>query len=65
VIELLKVKASKGADPKLLLGNGGGQSAVVGYRSQAEMQRDMRDPRYKTDPAFRADVGQKLKYATY
>lgn len=65
VIELLKVKASKGADPKLLLGNGGGQAAVAGYRSQAEMQRDMRDPRYKTDPAFRADVGQKLKYATY
>lgn len=65
VIELLKVKASKGADPKLIQGNGAVPAATQGYRSQAEMQRDMRDPRYQTDPAFRADVRNKLKYATY
>jgi hypothetical protein len=65
VIELLKVKSAKGQDPKLVQGNGGTQQVVQGYRSQAEMQRDMRDPRYQTDPAFRADVRNKLKYATY
>ncbi|WPH18224.1 capsid assembly protein [Variovorax paradoxus] len=65
VIELLKTKAARGADPKLVQGNGGVQPSVQGYRSQAEMQRDMRDPRYQADPAFRADVRNKLKYATY
>lgn len=65
VIELLKVKAAKGTDPKLVQANGSAVPSTQGYRSQAEMQRDMRDPRYQTDPAFRADVRQKLKYATY
>lgn len=65
VIELLKVKSAKGQDPKLVQVNGGAQPVVQGYRSQAEMQRDMRDPRYQNDPAFRADVRNKIKYATY
>lgn len=30
------------------------------YRSVAEMMQDMNDPRYQNDPAFRADVEQKL-----
>lgn len=65
VIELLKAKAARGSDPKLVQGNGGVQPSTQGYRSQAEMQRDMRDPRYQSDPAFRAEVRNKLKYATY
>jgi hypothetical protein len=30
------------------------------YRSQAELVAAMGDPRYDTDPAYRADVIQKL-----
>lgn len=39
-----------------------GRSAKVtdAYRSQAEMIRDMNDPRYDTDPAYRNDVMTKL-----
>jgi hypothetical protein len=39
-----------------------GRSAKMtdSYRSQAEMIRDMNDPRYDTDPAYRNDVMVKL-----
>ena len=39
-----------------------GRSAKMtdSYRSQAEMIRDMNDPRYETDPAYRNDVMTKL-----
>jgi len=39
-----------------------GRSAKVtnAYRSQAEMIRDMNDPRYDSDPAYRNDVMTKL-----
>lgn len=41
---------------------GGDQSATSsqGYESQAQMTADMSDPRYASDPAFRAKVEQKL-----
>ena len=35
-------------------------SGVQGYRSQAELARDIADPRYASDPAFRMDVENKL-----
>lgn len=40
----------------------GGKSApkVQGYRSNAELARDISDPRYSSDPAFRADVEARL-----
>jgi hypothetical protein len=44
--------------------NGSAGAANVGYASQAEMVRDMRDPKYNTDPAFRAKVEQKLSVTT-
>ena len=34
--------------------------ATGGYRSQAEVVRDMNDPRYDRDPAFRQEVMNKL-----
>ena len=34
--------------------------AVNGYRSQAEVVRDMNDPRYDRDPAYRAEIMNKL-----
>lgn len=43
-----------------LLKGDGSQLNVGGYRSLAEMQRDMRDSRYKTDEAFREDVKRKI-----
>lgn len=41
---------------------GGAESPemVDAYRSQAEMIRDMSDPRYENDPAFRDDIMAKL-----
>ena len=33
---------------------------VTAYRSQAELVRDMSDPRYDKDPAYRDDVMRKL-----
>lgn len=52
-----RMVAANGSDPKLL---GGKTPAADVYRSTAEMQSDMKDPRYKTDPAFREEVMAKL-----
>jgi len=38
----------------------GGKAANAGYRSVAEVVAAMSDPKYKTDPAYRADVERKL-----
>jgi hypothetical protein len=48
-----------GNEPTLV---GGTRNAETGdkYRSTAELTADMRDPRYKRDPAFRSDVEAKL-----
>ena len=43
-------------------GAGSGQN-VAGYQSSQAMQSDMRDPRYKSDPAFRALVMSRIKYS--
>jgi len=40
---------------------GKASTAVDGFRSQAEVVRAMDDPRYENDPAYRADVYQKLE----
>ena len=39
---------------------GEASGAASAYRSVAELTRDMADPRYHNDPAFRADVESKL-----
>tara|TARA_Y100000768_G_scaffold342642_1_gene287855 strand:+ start:162 stop:938 length:777 start_codon:yes stop_codon:yes gene_type:complete len=43
-----------------MLGGSSAPDMVDAYRSQAEMIRDMSDPRYDNDPAFRNDVMEKL-----
>lgn len=48
-----------GRNPQLVQGNGSG-SNQGGYQSRAEMVRDMSNPKYQKDPAFRAMVSQKL-----
>ena len=48
-----------GTDGKLLTGKAAAESKDV-YRSQAELVQAMSDPRYDSDPAYRADVLAKL-----
>jgi hypothetical protein len=51
---------SVGFEPtNTLEGNTRGTS-IHGYESRAEMQEDMRNPKYKTDPAFRAKVERRI-----
>lgn len=58
-----RFEAANGRDPALLGGDRGGPAA--GYRSQAEMTAAIRDPRYKIDPAYRADVTAKIGAADF
>lgn len=51
--------AAVGTNPQLVRANSGA-GGEGGYQSRAEVTADMRDPRYKSDPAFRAKVEQKL-----
>jgi hypothetical protein len=54
------LQARRGTAPSLLKGTGEQTASHPGYESRAEMTRDMRDPRYKTDAAFRKQVENKL-----
>lgn len=49
-----------GYDGELLTGKPAQNSGDV-FRSQAEVVRAMRDPRYDSDPAYRKDVSDKLE----
>lgn len=44
---------------------GATKKTVSGFRSTAEMVKAMSDPRYKNDPAYRADVENKVKNASF
>lgn len=56
-----RYRGSVGYEPKLVSGKkGGGGSGVKPYRSQAELARDIANPNYDKDPAFRADVMSRL-----
>lgn len=63
VLKMGEIKAAydkaMGADPAKRL-EGDPASHSVGYRSWAEVMKDMSDPRYKKDPAFRKDVEAKI-----
>tara|TARA_R110000824_G_scaffold201677_12_gene385816 strand:- start:5121 stop:5846 length:726 start_codon:yes stop_codon:yes gene_type:complete len=48
-----------GTQPNLMQGKTGG-SGVTAYASLAEMKRDMANPKYHQDPAFRETVSRKL-----
>lgn len=49
-----------GTDGQLLTGKGS-NAPEPGFRSQAELVKAMSDPRYDSDPAYRADVMSKLE----
>ena len=48
-----------GSEGQLLTGRGSAESNTV-FRSQSELVQAMSDPRYDSDPAYRADVMAKL-----
>jgi hypothetical protein len=55
-----RYKDAEGYDGKLLTGNAPKTNADV-FRSQAELVAAMSDPRYDKDPAYRADIADKLE----
>lgn len=54
--------ASNGSEPTLI--GGDGPSGSAGYKSAAELKRDMNDPRYASDAAFRKEVENKLRVSS-
>ncbi len=54
-----KFDADGGSEPNLIGGDQKG--GVVGYKSFDELKKDQADPKYATDPAFRAEVIRKLR----
>jgi len=63
---LLAQAGVKPADPVKLRGEQKvSAQETTGFKSQAEMIAAMRDPRYKKDPAYRADVMEKVKGASF
>lgn len=53
-----RYEAAVGKDPKLLQGKS--VASVEAFESSAQVTQAMRDPRYKADPAYRAQVQAKL-----
>lgn len=66
-VEALKARysAKRGAPPVNLLKGGGDAAGTQPYKSRVEMTNDMRDKRYKTDPAFRAQVLDRLRQSQF
>lgn len=65
-VEVIAAKwRSASREPTLARPGASGSQTVAGYRSVAERTRDMQDPRYAKDPAFRDQVRQKMQVATY
>lgn len=56
--------SGQGPQPRDVTRQGGGADTTAagdkGYDSQAEMVKDMSDPRYGRDPAFRAQVARRI-----
>lgn len=52
--------AEVGFEPKRQVKGSASKASSSSYRSVAELEKDMSDPRYKTDSAFRKDVERKL-----
>jgi hypothetical protein len=51
--------------PQLISGSGLGSDPGDVFRSHAEIQRAMSDPRYEKDPAYRAEVANKVLRSDY
>jgi len=55
-----RYKATEGFEAPLVTGQKSAPSKAKGFRSHAELSRAIADPRYSTDPAYRADVEERL-----
>ena len=55
-----RYEAEVGFEPKREIRGANAKAGSTVYRSVAELESDMRDPRYKNDPAYRKDVERKL-----
>jgi hypothetical protein len=55
-----RYKAAEGSEPELVSGKKAPSRGPKPYRSNAELARDIANPRYDKDPAFRADVMERL-----
>ena len=53
-------ETAMGSDPVLVPGQGGQGPTAAAYQSRAQMTADMKNPLYKTDPAFRKTVAEKV-----
>lgn len=58
-----RYRGDVGTQPNLVSGQTAGSSAGS-YQSVAELTRDMQDPRYDADPAFRQSVAMKLQHSS-
>jgi hypothetical protein len=60
-------KAEPGVTPEVITPNAstGGTGNTQGYESFAEQVNAIKDPRYKTDPAYRAEVMNKVRVSTF
>jgi hypothetical protein len=59
-----RYEAANGAPPVAPVGGRAPGTSSVGYGSTAEMMRDMANPLYSNDPAFRKSVEDKLAVTT-
>ena len=55
-----RFRSSEGYEPDLVTGGKPANDGARPYRSQAELARDIADPRYSSDPAFRQDIEDRL-----
>lgn len=55
-----RYRSDVGTMPNFVQGQSGGNSAGS-YQSLAQLTKDMSDPRYETDPAYRSTVANKLR----
>lgn len=54
-------RAAEGFEAELVTGKASASTNAKAYRSQAELARDIANPLYHSDPAFRADVEARLQ----
>lgn len=56
-----RYRAAEGFEAELVTGKASTSTNAKAYRSQAELARDIANPLYHSDPAFRADVEARLQ----
>jgi hypothetical protein len=55
-----RFKAAEGFEGQMVSGRASSNTGIKPYRSTAELARDIANPLYSSDPAFRADVEERL-----